>query len=353
MGPVTSGDLEWTLFLTTPDWVGSRSQEVPEPRPFVGGPVLRTTLSLHRRSPPPSRDHVQPQIRRGAPAHHPSQHRRQLWSAVSGRPAIRLLHGTPAVSRPCPRCKMLISARPCYFYAVDYLATIQASRARRSSSRPSRKHLASQGQPPKLPTSLPTSSPFSSQSTSSARSGRRFTDASCSGGAFFGGILASVTSFYLGRRSSLLIGCVFFLAGGIVQSTSSTLPQIYVGRREYCYLGVSSLLIGIGRSPRGIWNWGCQSGLPYLRGRMRVQAPALKGRRNLPNVPCNRRNAVCIERMRFTFSMSHEVSSRAGPTGSGKPCPEFSPVPRTQSRYPIRYAASVNISRKSQMQCKS
>ncbi|KAG8908521.1 hypothetical protein FRB99_005881 [Tulasnella sp. 403] len=51
------------------------------------------------------------------------------------------------------------------------------------------------------------------------------------GGAFFGAILAAFASFHFGRRTALLIGCIFFAAGGVTQTTSNgTVAQLYVGR---------------------------------------------------------------------------------------------------------------------------
>ncbi|KAG9015107.1 hypothetical protein FRB94_004226 [Tulasnella sp. JGI-2019a] len=49
-------------------------------------------------------------------------------------------------------------------------------------------------------------------------------------GALIGGLVASRTSYQLGRRRSLLIGCIFFIVGGIVQTTSTNVGQIYAGR---------------------------------------------------------------------------------------------------------------------------
>ncbi|KAG8887335.1 hypothetical protein FRB98_000204 [Tulasnella sp. 332] len=50
------------------------------------------------------------------------------------------------------------------------------------------------------------------------------------GGCLIGGLLASWTSYRFGRRRSLLFGCVFFISGGIVQTTSTAVTQIYIGR---------------------------------------------------------------------------------------------------------------------------
>lgn len=50
------------------------------------------------------------------------------------------------------------------------------------------------------------------------------------GGAFFGAILTCYCSWRFGRRAALLVGCVFFVSGGVVQTASRTVSQIYVGR---------------------------------------------------------------------------------------------------------------------------
>ncbi|KAG8937325.1 hypothetical protein FRC02_000095 [Tulasnella sp. 418] len=51
------------------------------------------------------------------------------------------------------------------------------------------------------------------------------------GGAFLGALVASQTSYYLGRRTALMIGNIFFLIGGAVQTACfGSVEQLYVGR---------------------------------------------------------------------------------------------------------------------------
>jgi sugar porter (SP) family MFS transporter len=51
------------------------------------------------------------------------------------------------------------------------------------------------------------------------------------GGAFFGALFAAPTEDRLGRKNSLVIGCIIFIIGGVIQTACfSSLDQFYVGR---------------------------------------------------------------------------------------------------------------------------
>ena len=52
----------------------------------------------------------------------------------------------------------------------------------------------------------------------------------CSGGAFFGAIIAGVYADKFGRKTGIYIGCVLFTIGALIQATSYTFAQMCVGR---------------------------------------------------------------------------------------------------------------------------
>lgn len=49
-------------------------------------------------------------------------------------------------------------------------------------------------------------------------------------GCFFGAILAFTIGERLGRKKSILLGTVIIAAGTILQTSSYSLPQIFIGR---------------------------------------------------------------------------------------------------------------------------
>ena len=51
-----------------------------------------------------------------------------------------------------------------------------------------------------------------------------------SAGTFFGAIIAGDIADFIGRRSTIIIGCIIFTVGGILQTASTTLPVMVVGR---------------------------------------------------------------------------------------------------------------------------
>jgi len=52
----------------------------------------------------------------------------------------------------------------------------------------------------------------------------------CSGGAFFGAIVAGLTADKYGRKAGIYVGCLLFTIGAILQATSYTFAQMCVGR---------------------------------------------------------------------------------------------------------------------------
>lgn len=52
----------------------------------------------------------------------------------------------------------------------------------------------------------------------------------CSGGAFFGAIIAGVYADRFGRKTGIYIGCVLFTIGALIQAASYTFAQMCVGR---------------------------------------------------------------------------------------------------------------------------
>ncbi|KAE8311548.1 general substrate transporter [Aspergillus transmontanensis] len=52
----------------------------------------------------------------------------------------------------------------------------------------------------------------------------------CSGGAFFGSILAGLTADKLGRKAAIYFGCALFTIGAVLQGTAYTIAQMAVGR---------------------------------------------------------------------------------------------------------------------------
>ncbi|KAG8859377.1 hypothetical protein FRB96_004592 [Tulasnella sp. 330] len=98
------------------------------------------------------------------------------------------------------------------------------------------------------------------------------------GGCLIGGLLASWTSYRFGRRRSLLFGCVFFISGGIVQTTSTAVTQIYIGRGKFIspFHRVSH---------QNFW-------------RMRLQAPQISRRSDVSAVPGYWRYAGLLDRIR-------------------------------------------------------
>jgi SP family myo-inositol transporter-like MFS transporter 13 len=58
----------------------------------------------------------------------------------------------------------------------------------------------------------------------------------CSGGAFFGAIVAGLTADKYGRKAGIYVGCVLFTIGAVLQATSYTFAQMCVGR----------LIVGLG-----------------------------------------------------------------------------------------------------------
>jgi MFS family permease len=51
-----------------------------------------------------------------------------------------------------------------------------------------------------------------------------------SAGTFFGAIIAGDVADFIGRRSTIIIGCVVFSIGGILETASTTLALMVVGR---------------------------------------------------------------------------------------------------------------------------
>ena len=52
----------------------------------------------------------------------------------------------------------------------------------------------------------------------------------CSGGAFFGAILAGLYADRFGRKTGIYIGCVLFTVGALIQAASYSFAQMCVGR---------------------------------------------------------------------------------------------------------------------------
>ncbi|KAF7615723.1 putative MFS sugar transporter [Aspergillus flavus] len=52
----------------------------------------------------------------------------------------------------------------------------------------------------------------------------------CSGGAFFGSILAGLTADKLGRKAAIYFGCALFTIGAVLQGAAYTIAQMAVGR---------------------------------------------------------------------------------------------------------------------------
>ncbi|KAE8377086.1 general substrate transporter [Aspergillus bertholletiae] len=52
----------------------------------------------------------------------------------------------------------------------------------------------------------------------------------CSGGAFFGAILAGLTADKLGRKAAIYFGCALFIIGAVLQGAAYTIAQMAVGR---------------------------------------------------------------------------------------------------------------------------
>jgi MFS transporter, SP family, solute carrier family 2 (myo-inositol transporter), member 13 len=58
----------------------------------------------------------------------------------------------------------------------------------------------------------------------------------CSGGAFFGAIIAGLTADKYGRKAGIYVGCLLFTIGAVLQATAFTFAQMCVGR----------LIVGLG-----------------------------------------------------------------------------------------------------------
>lgn len=52
----------------------------------------------------------------------------------------------------------------------------------------------------------------------------------CSGGAFFGAILAGLTADKYGRKMGIYVACVLFTVGAIIQAAAYSMAQMCVGR---------------------------------------------------------------------------------------------------------------------------
>lgn len=52
----------------------------------------------------------------------------------------------------------------------------------------------------------------------------------CSGGAFFGAIIAGLTADKYGRKAGIYVGCALFTIGAILQATAYSFAQMCVGR---------------------------------------------------------------------------------------------------------------------------
>lgn len=52
----------------------------------------------------------------------------------------------------------------------------------------------------------------------------------CSGGAFFGAIIAGLTADKYGRKAGIYVGCALFTIGAILQAAAYTFAQMCVGR---------------------------------------------------------------------------------------------------------------------------
>lgn len=52
----------------------------------------------------------------------------------------------------------------------------------------------------------------------------------CSGGAFFGAIIAGLTADKYGRKAGIYVGCVLFTVGAILQGAAYSFAQMCVGR---------------------------------------------------------------------------------------------------------------------------
>jgi len=51
-----------------------------------------------------------------------------------------------------------------------------------------------------------------------------------SAGTFFGAIIAGDVADFIGRRSTIIIGCIIFTVGGILETASTTLGVMVAGR---------------------------------------------------------------------------------------------------------------------------